>query len=59
MYGLYTVNITTGRMQNLFWVDGTSQADYEFFSDVLAFDTTYKINKYEIPLVIFSGLNHH
>ena len=26
---------------------------------MLAFDTTYKTNKYNKPLVIFSGANHH
>nr|KYP72653.1 Protein FAR1-RELATED SEQUENCE 7 [Cajanus cajan] len=32
---------------------------FQCFGDVLAFDTTYKKNKYNIPLVIFSGCNHH
>ena len=29
------------------------------FGDVLTFDATYGKNKYECPLVIFSGVNHH
>ncbi|RYR13680.1 hypothetical protein Ahy_B04g070544 isoform C [Arachis hypogaea] len=33
-----------------------SQLDYQLFGDVIAFDATYKKNKYSCPLVIFSGL---
>lgn len=29
------------------------------FSDVLAFDTTYKKDKYDCPVVILSVVNHH
>ncbi|KAJ1428337.1 MULE transposase domain [Sesbania bispinosa] len=35
------------------------RADFQSFGDVLAFDATYKKNKYKYPLVIFSGKNHH
>ncbi|XP_016178440.1 protein FAR1-RELATED SEQUENCE 5-like [Arachis ipaensis] len=48
-----------GRLDNLVWADGESIVDYECFGDVLAFDTTYKKNVYNKPLVIFSGTNHH
>ncbi|TKY53899.1 FAR1-RELATED SEQUENCE 5 [Spatholobus suberectus] len=47
------------RLQHLFWSDGIMQMDYRIFGDVLAFDATYGKNKYECPLVIFSGVNHH
>ncbi|CAH9094339.1 unnamed protein product [Cuscuta europaea] len=48
-----------GRLDNLFWSDGVSRLDYHCFGDVVAFDTTHKKNKYNKPLVIFSGYNHH
>ncbi|RYR13681.1 hypothetical protein Ahy_B04g070544 isoform D [Arachis hypogaea] len=48
-----------GLLRNLFWSDGISQLDYQLFGDVIAFDATYKKNKYSCPLVIFSGVNHH
>ncbi|XP_052113735.1 protein FAR1-RELATED SEQUENCE 5-like [Arachis duranensis] len=48
-----------GTLRNLFWCDGLSRADYSLFGDVLAFDATYKRNKYMCPLVVFSGVNHH
>lgn len=48
-----------GRLQHLFWCDGVSRRDYTVFGDVLAFDATYKKNKYMCPVVVFSGVNHH
>ncbi|XP_057761152.1 protein FAR1-RELATED SEQUENCE 5-like [Arachis stenosperma] len=44
---------------NLFWSDGRCQEDYAIFGDVLAFDATYGRNKYNLPVVVFSGVNHH
>ncbi|RYQ88590.1 hypothetical protein Ahy_B09g095696 isoform B [Arachis hypogaea] len=35
------------------------QLDYGLFGDVVAFDATYRKNKYMCPLVMFSGVNHH
>ncbi|KAJ1392398.1 Zinc finger, PMZ-type [Sesbania bispinosa] len=48
-----------GRLKHLFWSDGRSQGDYKVFGDVLAFDATYRRNKYMSPLVVFAGVNHH
>ncbi|XP_072062036.1 protein FAR1-RELATED SEQUENCE 5-like [Arachis hypogaea] len=47
------------KLENLVWANGASIVDYQYFSDVLAFDTTYQKNKYNKPLVVFSGTNHH
>ncbi|XP_057734565.1 protein FAR1-RELATED SEQUENCE 5-like [Arachis stenosperma] len=53
-------NLTKDNMlANMFWADGGSRVDYQNFRDVLAFDSTYKKNKYQRPLVIFSGVNNH
>lgn len=48
-----------GRLEHLFWCDGRSQIDYKLFGDVLAFDATYKKNRYLCPVVVFSGVNNH
>ncbi|RYR12071.1 protein FAR1-RELATED SEQUENCE 5-like [Arachis ipaensis] len=48
-----------GVLQHLFWCDGTSRIDYQVFGDVVAFDATYKKNVYLLPLLVFSGVNHH
>ncbi|KAL4381394.1 hypothetical protein AHAS_Ahas04G0129100 [Arachis hypogaea] len=47
------------QMCDLFWSDGCSQHDYKIFGDVLAFDATYGRNKYNLPVIVFSGVNHH
>ncbi|KAL4345253.1 protein FAR1-RELATED SEQUENCE 5-like [Arachis ipaensis] len=47
------------RLGSLFWVDGEMMSDYQLFGDVLAFDSTYRSNKYKKPLVVFPGSNHH
>ncbi|XP_059665210.1 protein FAR1-RELATED SEQUENCE 4 isoform X2 [Cornus florida] len=47
------------RLRNVFWVDAKGMNDYTNFSDVVSFDTTYFMNKYKIPLVLFIGVNHH
>ncbi|XP_025702657.1 protein FAR1-RELATED SEQUENCE 5-like [Arachis hypogaea] len=53
-------NVTNdGMLANLFWADGASRADFQHFGDVVAFDSTYRKNKYRRPLVIFSGTNNH
>ncbi|XP_016168288.1 protein FAR1-RELATED SEQUENCE 5-like [Arachis ipaensis] len=46
-------------LEHIFWADGQSIVDYYYFGDIVAFDSTYKKNKYNKPLVIFSGCNHH
>ncbi|XP_057418229.1 protein FAR1-RELATED SEQUENCE 5-like [Lotus japonicus] len=46
-------------VEHLFWCDGISRYNYKVFGDVLAFDATYKKNKYRRPVVIFSGVDHH
>jgi MULE transposase domain/FAR1 DNA-binding domain len=44
---------------NAFWADARSRTSYKYFDDFVMFDATYKKNKYMMPVVVFSGLNHH
>ncbi|CAL8162721.1 unnamed protein product [Prunus armeniaca] len=46
-------------LANLFWRDSQSLHNYRYFGDVLIFDSTYKINVYDKPLVVFVGVNNH
>ncbi|KAF5447925.1 hypothetical protein F2P56_033439 [Juglans regia] len=56
----YTVDLGEDqRLKNLFWVDAKSRHDYNTFSDVVSFDTTYIRNKYKMPLALFVGVNQH
>ncbi|XP_058114875.1 protein FAR1-RELATED SEQUENCE 5-like [Magnolia sinica] len=47
------------RLCNFFWADARSRMTYRYFGDVVCFDTMYKIDQYKIPLVPFTGVNHH
>jgi hypothetical protein len=47
------------RLRNVFWADARSREAYNFFGDVITFDTTYLTNKYDMPFAPFVGVNHH
>ncbi|KAK1385381.1 hypothetical protein POM88_023116 [Heracleum sosnowskyi] len=47
------------RLKCLVWVDPRCLMTYENFGDVFAFDTTYRTNRYAMPFVLFTGVNHH
>ncbi|KAK4440656.1 protein FAR1-RELATED SEQUENCE 5 [Sesamum alatum] len=44
---------------NVFWADPKARTDYSYFGDTVTFDTTYRSNRYRLPFVPFTGLNHH
>ncbi|XP_015945584.1 protein FAR-RED IMPAIRED RESPONSE 1-like [Arachis duranensis] len=46
-------------LKHAFWADARSRTAYEYFDDVVSFDTIYKLNKYEMPVAAFVGVNHH
>jgi hypothetical protein len=47
------------RLRNVFWADARSRAAYDFFEDVITFDTTYLTNRYNMSFAPFVGVNHH
>ncbi|XP_021742873.1 protein FAR1-RELATED SEQUENCE 5-like [Chenopodium quinoa] len=44
---------------SVFWRDGRMKRGYEFFGDLMVFDTTYRTNKYGMICAPFVGMNHH
>ncbi|KAL4307219.1 hypothetical protein AHAS_Ahas16G0256400 [Arachis hypogaea] len=46
-------------IRNVFWADARCRAAWEYFGDVVTFDTTYKTNRYDMPFGSFVGVNHH
>ena len=44
-----------GRMEDCFWVDATCRKSYEYFGDVVVFDTTYQTNRYNMIFAPFLG----
>ncbi|XP_020183820.1 protein FAR-RED IMPAIRED RESPONSE 1-like [Aegilops tauschii subsp. strangulata] len=47
------------RVRNIFWANASCKGSYEDFGDCITFDTTYKTNKFHMPLGVFVGVNHH
>ncbi|PKA46963.1 Protein FAR1-like 5 [Apostasia shenzhenica] len=43
----------------IFWVDAKSMVDFEYFGDVVCFDTTYRCRDYGRPFAPFIGVNNH
>ncbi|XP_058102343.1 protein FAR1-RELATED SEQUENCE 5-like isoform X2 [Magnolia sinica] len=43
----------------IFWADARARMAYNYFGDVVRFDTTYKSSRYEVPFAPFTGVNHH
>ncbi|XP_058219580.1 protein FAR1-RELATED SEQUENCE 5-like [Rhododendron vialii] len=48
-----------GQLVNVLWADARSRAACKEFGDVVSFDTTYLVNKYDMPFAPFVGVNHH
>ncbi|XP_019429336.1 PREDICTED: protein FAR1-RELATED SEQUENCE 5-like [Lupinus angustifolius] len=48
-----------GQLENCFWVDLRSRMAYKYFGDIVTFDPTYLTNRYKMPFVPFTGVNHH
>ncbi|XP_047317122.1 protein FAR1-RELATED SEQUENCE 5-like [Impatiens glandulifera] len=46
-------------IRNVFWADARCRASYDYFSDVMTFDTTYLTNRYDMSFAPFVGVNHH
>lgn len=57
---VYAIQINDGNfMGNCFWVDARSRLAYQYFGDVVRFDATYLTNRYKMPFVPFTRVNHH
>ncbi|XP_040987710.1 protein FAR1-RELATED SEQUENCE 5-like [Juglans microcarpa x Juglans regia] len=48
-----------GRLKIVFWADPHSREAYQYFGDVVTFDTTNLRNRYGMPFAPFVGVNHH
>ncbi|KAG6677933.1 hypothetical protein I3842_14G053000 [Carya illinoinensis] len=46
-------------LRNVFWADARSRATYEYFGDVVTFDTTYLTNRYGMSFAPFVGVNYN
>ncbi|GAU41341.1 hypothetical protein TSUD_179540 [Trifolium subterraneum] len=49
----------SNKLEHIIWAFGDSIRAYEAFGDVVVFDTTYRINRYDMPLGIWVGVDNH
>ncbi|TVU19550.1 hypothetical protein EJB05_35702 [Eragrostis curvula] len=47
------------KIKTLIWVNGRSRSQWNYFGDVVTFDTTYCTNLYNMPFGMFVGVNNH
>ncbi|RYR16131.1 hypothetical protein Ahy_B04g073070 isoform K [Arachis hypogaea] len=56
----YAVDVDeVNQFKSALWVDTRCRASYEYYGDVVSFDTTYRRNKHGLPFASFVGVNHH
>ncbi|RYR03964.1 hypothetical protein Ahy_B06g083446 [Arachis hypogaea] len=56
----YTIDVDdANKFRSTLWVDARCRASYEYYADVVSFYTTYRINRYGLPVASFVGVNHH
>uniref|UniRef100_A0A0A9EIQ0 Protein FAR1-RELATED SEQUENCE n=1 Tax=Arundo donax TaxID=35708 RepID=A0A0A9EIQ0_ARUDO len=48
-----------GHPASIFWADAKARMAYYHFGDAVRFETRYRKNKGNIPIVILFGVNHH
>ncbi|KAM0040631.1 putative transcription factor FAR family [Helianthus debilis subsp. tardiflorus] len=48
-----------GNLGGLFWADEVMKRNFIMFGDVVAFDATYRSNKYDMVFVPFTGIDNH
>ncbi|XP_057760222.1 protein FAR1-RELATED SEQUENCE 5-like [Arachis stenosperma] len=46
-------------IKHAFWADARSRTAFDYFGDMVSFDTTYNTNRYNLVLGSFVGVNHH
>ncbi|XP_047979269.1 protein FAR1-RELATED SEQUENCE 5-like [Salvia hispanica] len=55
----YQLSPEDNKLVSLFWSDAESRKHYHMFGDVVAFDTTYSINRYRMVFGPFTGKDNH
>lgn len=46
-------------LTHAFWADAKARTSYYYFGDAVTLDTSFAENKDFLPLVMFTGVNHH
>ncbi|RYR54069.1 hypothetical protein Ahy_A06g029325 [Arachis hypogaea] len=56
----YAVDVDeANKFKSALWVDARCRTSYEYYGDMVSFDTTYSRNKHGLLFASFIGVNHH
>ncbi|XP_029150108.1 protein FAR-RED IMPAIRED RESPONSE 1-like [Arachis hypogaea] len=56
----YAVNLDEEcKFRSAVWVDARCKEAYEYYEDVVSFDSTYSKNRHRLPFASFVSVNHH
>ncbi|KAL9667302.1 hypothetical protein QQ045_001653 [Rhodiola kirilowii] len=55
----YEYSVVKGALSQIFWANSISQLNFHSFGDVLTFDATYSLNRYNMIFVPFTGNDNH
>ncbi|XP_025670217.1 protein FAR1-RELATED SEQUENCE 5-like [Arachis hypogaea] len=56
----YAIDVDdANKFRSALWVDARCRTSYEYYGDVVSFDTTYRRNRHGLPFASFVGVNHH
>jgi len=55
----FSVELDDEKIRTLMWINGKSREQFQYFGDVISFDTTYCTNIYKMPFGLFVGVNNH
>ncbi|XP_057720274.1 protein FAR1-RELATED SEQUENCE 5-like [Arachis stenosperma] len=56
----YAIDVDdANKFRSALWVDVMCRTSYEYYGDVVSFDTTYRRNRHGLPFASFVDVNHH
>ncbi|KAL9664141.1 hypothetical protein QQ045_019538 [Rhodiola kirilowii] len=55
----YEYSVVKGALSRIFWADSISQLNFHAFGEVVTFDATYSLNRYNLIFVPFTGIDNH
>ncbi|KAL9680977.1 hypothetical protein QQ045_012758 [Rhodiola kirilowii] len=55
----YEYSVVKGALSQIFWADSISQLNFHAFGEVVTFDATYSLNRYNMIFVPFTGIDNH
>ncbi|XP_071688630.1 protein FAR1-RELATED SEQUENCE 5-like [Rutidosis leptorrhynchoides] len=55
----FEYKLEKSQLHSIFWADEVAKCNYKEFSDIISFDATYRMNRYNMKFVPFTGIDNH